>query len=103
MQDTELIEKVAHLEEREKSNTKRINEHDERIDKLEKTYSIMEKMDYRMGKVESAIEKIDQKLDNKVSEDDKSKGKKWDKLVDYIFYSVLAVILGLIYIKLGLK
>ena len=51
MQDTELIEKVAHLEEREKSNTKRINEHDERIDKLEKTYSIMEKMDYRMGKV----------------------------------------------------
>ena len=26
MQDTELIEKVAHLEEREKLNTKRINE-----------------------------------------------------------------------------
>ena len=103
MQDTELIEKVAHLEEREKSNTKRINEHDERIDKLEKTYSIMEKMDYRMEKVESAVEKIDLKLDSKVSEDDKAKGKKWDKLVDYIFYSVLAVILGLIYMKLGLK
>lgn len=103
MQDTELIEKVAHLEEREKSNTKRIGDHDERIDKLEKTYSIMEKMDYRMGKVESAVEKIDLKLDSKVSEDDKAKGKKWDKLVDYIFYSVLAVILGLIYMKLGLK
>lgn len=103
MQDTELIEKVAHLEEREKLNTKRIGEHDERLDKLEKTYSIMEKMDYRMGKVESAVEKIDQKLDSKVSEDDKAKGKKWDKLIDYIFYSILAVILGLIYIKLGLK
>ena len=103
MQDTELIEKVSHLEEREKSNTKRIGDHDERIDKLEKTYSIMEKMDYRMGKVESAVEKIDLKLDSKVSEDDKVKGKKWDKFVDYIFYSVLAVILGLIYMKLGLK
>lgn len=103
MQDTELIEKVAHLEEREKSNTKRINEHDERLDNLEKTYSIMEKMDYRMGKVESAVEKIDSKLDSKVSEEDKAKGKKWDKLVDYIFYSVLAAILGLIYMKLGLK
>ena len=66
MQDTELIEKVAHLEERERSNTKRLNEHDDRIDKLEKTYSIMEKMDYRMGKVESAVEKIDQKLEGKV-------------------------------------
>ena len=103
MQDTELIEKVAHLEEREKSNTKRINEHDERLDKLEKTYSIMEKMDYRMGKVESAVEKIDQNLDSNVSEKDKEKSKKWDKFVDYIFYSVLAVILGLIYMKLGLK
>lgn len=57
MQDTELIEKVAHLEEREKSNTKRINEHDERIDKLEKTYSIMEKMDYRMGKWNQQLKK----------------------------------------------
>ena len=103
MQETELIEKVAHLEEREKSSTKRIGEHDERIDKLEKTYSIMEKMDYRMGKVESAVEKIDQKLDSNVTEKDKEKSKKWDKLVDYIFYSVLAVILGLIYMKLGLK
>ena len=27
MQDTDIIEKVAHLEEREKSNTKRLNEH----------------------------------------------------------------------------
>ena len=56
-----------------------------------------------MGKVESAVEKIDSKLDSKVSEEDKAKGKKWDKFVDYIFYSVLAVILGLIYMKLGLK
>ena len=56
-----------------------------------------------MGKVESAVEKIDLKLDSKVSEDDKAKGKKWDKFVDYIFYSVLAVILGLIYMKLGLQ
>lgn len=103
MEDTTLREKVAHLEEREKSNTKRISEHDTRLDNLEKTYSIMEKMDYRMEKVESAIEKIDKKLDEKVQEDTTSKSKKWDKLVDYIFYSILAIILSLIYVKLGLK
>lgn len=103
MENTELIEKIAHLEEREKSNTKRIDEHDTRLDKLEKTYSIMEKMDYRMEKVESAVEKIDQKLDTKVSEDDKEKGKKWDKLVDYIFYAILGVLLGYIAVQLGLK
>lgn len=102
MQDTELIEKVAHLEEREKSNTKRLDDHDSRLDNLEKTYSIMEKMDYRMGQVETAVDKIDKKLDAKVSENDKEKGKKWDKLVDYIFYTILGAIMLLVLSKVGL-
>lgn len=102
MQDTELIEKVAHLEEREKSNTKRLDDHDSRLDNLEKTYSIMEKMDYRMGQVETAVDKIDKKLDAKVNENDKEKGKKWDKLVDYIFYTILGAIMLLVLSKVGL-
>ena len=101
MHDTELIEKVAHLEEREKSNTKRLDDHDSRLDNLEKTYSIMEKMDYRMGKVETAVEKIDSKLDEKVHENDIEKGKKWDKLIDYIFYTVLGAIMLLVLAKVG--
>ena len=99
MDNTELIEKVAHLDERAKTNTKRLDEHDSRIDSLEKTYSIMEKMDYRMGKVETAIDNIDKKLDEKQEE----KGRKWDKFIDYIFYAVLGVLLGYIAIELGLK
>lgn len=99
MDNTEIIEKVAHLEERNKSNTKRLNEHDSRIDSLEKTYSIMEKMDYRMGKVETAIDNIDKKLDDKQEE----KGKKWDKLIDYIFYAILGLLLGYIALQFGLK
>ena len=102
MQDTELIEKVAHLDERAKSNTKRLDDHDSRLDNLEKTYSIMEKMDYRMGQVETAVEKIDKKLDAKVNESDKEKGKKWDKLVDYIFYTILGAIMLLVLAKVGL-
>lgn len=99
----ELIEKVAHLEEREKSNTKRIDEHDGRLDSLEKTYAMLEKMDYRMGKVETTVEKMDKKLDAKVNEDVKQKGQKWDKLIDYIFYSILGLLLGFIAYKLGLN
>ena len=101
--DEKYIEKIAEIESRSKSNTHRLDEQAIKITNLEKIYSIMAKMDYRMGKVESAVEKIDQKLDCKVSDDDKEKSKKWDKLIDYIFYSVLAIILGLIYTKLGLK
>ena len=34
MQDTNLIEKVAHIDERAKSNIKQLNEHDSRIDNI---------------------------------------------------------------------
>lgn len=58
MQDTELIEKVAHLEERAKSNTKRLDEHNTEIENLKNTYKIMEKMDYRMSNVENNVSEI---------------------------------------------
>lgn len=64
MEKTELIEKVAHLEERNKSNTKRLNEHDSRIDSLEKTYSVMEKMDCRIGNMESSVDEIKTEIKN---------------------------------------
>ena len=58
MQEKELIERLVQNEQRGKSNTKRLDEHDARLDKLEDTYSIMEKMDYRIGNVESNLTEI---------------------------------------------
>lgn len=92
------VEELIEFKEKCKSNSKRLDEHDSRLDKLEKTYSIMEKMDYRMGNVETAVDKINTKLDENVQE----KGQKWDKLIDYLFYAVIAVLLGLLYAKLGI-
>lgn len=86
---------IAHLEERAKSNTKRLDEHDLRLDSLEKTYSIMEKMDYRMGNVENTVTAIK----NDIQKGKEQKGMKWDKLIDYLFYAILAFAL----FKLGLK
>lgn len=93
--DDKYIEKIQEIADRSKSNTKRLDDHDKKIDGLEKTYSIMEKMNYRMGKVENAVERIDTKLQN----NERSKGMKWDKLIDYLFYAILAYAL----FKLGLK
>lgn len=77
MNDVEVL--VAHLEERAKSNTKRIDEHDVKIQKLEDTYSLIQNVNYRIENVEENIEKINNKLDENSNE----KGKKW-----YIYYSV---------------
>ena len=46
---------------------------------------------------------MDNKLDSKINQDSENKGKKWDKLLDYLFYSVIAILLALLYSKLGLK
>ncbi len=64
MEKTELIEKVAHIDERAKSNTKRLDEHDNRIDSLEKTYSVMEKMDCRIGNMENSVDEIKTEIKN---------------------------------------
>ena len=103
MENTHIIERLVSVEEGRKSNTKRIDEHDEQIKELQNTYKIMEKMDYRMGKVETAVDNIDKKLDEKTSEQSKEKGKKWDKLIDYIFYFILALLLGYIAKQLGIN
>lgn len=89
------VEQLIKFEESCKSAHKRLDGHEDRITKLEDTYSIMEKMDYRMGNVEKNINSINSKLEKK----EESKGMKWDKLIDYLFYAFVAYIL----IQIGLK
>lgn len=83
------------MDDRSKSNTKRLDDHSIRLDKLEDTYSMLSQMVYRMEKVEQSVERIDNKLDSQ----QEKKGLKWDKLIDYLFYAILAYAL----FKLGLK
>lgn len=73
--------------------------HEERITSLEHSTKILETMNYRIGQMETTIKSINEKLDKGNSE----KGKKWDKLVDYLFYFIVALILGYVAYKLGIK
>ncbi len=95
MQEKELIERLVENEQRGKSNTKRLDEQEDRLESLEKTYSIMEKMDYRMSNVENNVSEIRKDI----QKGKEQKGMKWDKLIDYLFYAILAFAL----FKLGLK
>lgn len=88
-----------YIEERFKNTDKQLENHEKRLAKVEETYAIMQKMDLRVGNIEKSVETINNKLDSKTEE----KGKKWDKLIDYIFYFVVALLLGLLVKKLGLK
>jgi len=78
---------------------KTIEIHEKRLNNLEKTYAIMEKMEYRMEQMEKSVTAINDKLDNQSTE----KGKKWDKLIDYLFYFIIAALLGYIIHQMGIK
>lgn len=87
------------IKEKFKNSEGRLNEHEKRIDKLEDTYSTLQTLNYRMGEVEGVVKDIGKKIDSSLQE----KGNKWNKLIDYLFYFIVATILGYVAIKLGLK
>lgn len=87
------------VKERFNSIDKTIEIHEKRISNLEKTYQVMEKMEYRMNLMEKTMNSMNEKLDVQASE----KGKKWDKLIDYIFYFIIGALLTYLCLKMGIK
>lgn len=86
---------ITEIEQRSKSNSKRLDDIENDVDELKKTYAIMEKMDLRVSNIEESVGTINNKLDSQ----NEKKGMKWDKLIDYLFYAILAYCLY----KLGIK
>ncbi len=94
--------KLEEINQRSKSNTKRLDEHDSKIDKLENVYIALTKMDGRVERVEGDVGEIKDNIkiiSDKTNEPNKLKALKWEKLIDYLFYAILAFCLW----KLGIK
>ena len=83
------------IEEKFKVQEEKIVNHEDRITNLEKTYIIMAKMETTLKNVQTDIS--DMKV--KISKNTEDKAFKWDKLIDYLFYAILAYCLY----KLGIK
>ena len=73
--------------------------HEDRIKRLEENTKILTTMEVKLSSMEKNIDSINKKLEEKLE----AKGKKWDKLVDYLFYFIIAAILGYVAVKVGLK
>lgn len=81
----------------------KFDNHEERISKLEDVTSTLQTMDYRLGSVERTTSSINNKLDEALSKPNEEKSRKWDKLIEYIFYFVVGTILTYIAVKSGIK
>ena len=81
----------------------KLNNHEKRIENLENVTSTLQTMNYRIERVENTTSNMNDKLDIALAKEASEKSKKWDKLVDYIFYFILACLLGYIAYSLGIQ
>lgn len=90
------------IEEKFKVQEEKIVNHEDRITNLEKIYVIMAKMETTMKNIQSdnvEMKEDIKKIKSSQVEETNKKSMKWDKLIDYLFYMILAYCLW----KLGIK
>lgn len=81
----------------------KLDNHEKRIENLENNTSDLKTLIYRIDVLEKKIVTMNNNLDLALKKDDENKSKKWDKLIEYIFYAILGILLAYIAYKLGLK
>lgn len=88
----------------------KLNNHEKRIETLENSTSDIKTIIYRLDNMDkqfytmnNKFDNVENKIDSALKKDTEEKGKKWDKLIDYIFYAVLGILLAYIAYKLGFK
>lgn len=96
--DLEHERRLAEVEARAKSNTKRLDEMEEKQDNLEKLTSSVATLAVREERVEADVKEI--KADVKTLTD--KPRKRWDDLVDKAVWAILAAVIAFLLGRLGL-
>lgn len=96
--DLEHEKRLTAVEERSKSNTRRVDELEKRQDNLDKLVSTVEVLAVREKSVEDSVEEI--KADVKTLTN--KPGQRWDSLVDKIVWAIAAALIGFVLAQVGL-
>lgn len=97
--NTEYIEKLQSVEDRSKSNTKRLDEHDKELRELSNVYIALTKVDNKVSNVENDVSEIKNDL-----KDIKEKpSKKMDLIWGYIVSAVIGAFITFLAVRLGIK
>lgn len=96
--DLEHEQRLTAVEERAKSNTKRLDKLEETTDAISRLATSMEVMAERQEQVASTVDK----LDGKVTAMEQKPAKRWDGLVDKIIWAIVAAVIGFLLARIGL-
>lgn len=90
--------RLTEVEERSKSNQRRIESMEKRQDNLEELTVVVKGLAIKEENVEQTVTEIKQD----VKELTNKPAKRWDGLVEKIIYSLVAAIVGFLLAKIGL-
>lgn len=105
MTSEEMAVKVAEVDHRAKSNTRRIEKLEvqtEAVQSLATSVEILVKEQSHQTEAMERIEKNVEKLDGKVEALEKKPAKKWDKVVETIVTLLIGAIAALVFSQIGL-
>lgn len=95
----EDIELLKEIEQRSKSNTKRLDDHDKKLDELSDVYIALTKVNDKVDNIDNDVTEIKKDI-----KDIKSKpGKRLDQITGYVLSALIGGIIGYVLLKLGLK
>lgn len=96
--EMDLEHRLTAVEDRAKSNTKRIDEVEKRQDNLDDLVSTVKVLANREENVENDVKEI--KSD--VKELTSKSAKRWDSFIDKVFWAIAAAAIGFILAQIGL-
>ena len=85
--------RLTMVEDRSKSNTKRLDEMEKRQDNLDELISTVKVLAVREENVENDVKEIKSEVKNLTSKP----GKRWDNLVNAVVVAVVGVIVGFVF------
>ncbi|MCI9233821.1 MAG: hypothetical protein HFH08_04395 [Bacilli bacterium] len=93
------IEKIVETEQRSKSNTKRLDEHDKKLEELSDVYIALTKVNDKVDNIDNDVNEIKQDI----KEIKEKPNKRMDLIWGYIVSAIIGGVIGFILIKLGMK
>ena len=96
--DLEHEKRLTAVEERSKSNTKRIDKLEESTEAINRLATSMEVMAERQEQVVDSVDK----LDGKVTALEQKPAKRWDGIVDKLIWAVLGALVAFVLSQIGL-
>jgi predicted transcriptional regulator len=97
--DKDDIKLITEIDQRSKSNTKRLDEHDKKIEELSDVYIALTKVNDKVDIIDSDMKEVKSDL----QEIKDKPAKRYETIITYIITTIIAAILGFLFAKLGMR